>query len=817
VYGFEQSGEHRFLVMELVEGEGLSERIARGALPPEAAIRIAVQIARGLEAAHAKGIVHRDLKPANIKFDADGQVKILDFGLAREIVAEPEPDSLEHSPTITAAMTQAGTILGTAAYMSPEQARGKPVDARSDIWAFGCILYEMLSGEQAFPGQTVPDVIAKILEREPDLDKLPAGITPNVRRLLRRCLSKDRRTRLHHIADARLELDEPDSPAPSIRPQERPSPPRMLLWAPWLVVLALAVALGVALTRQVPASARVTRFSIEAPPGTSMREFRLSPDGRALAFVATEKLGTTGLYIRRFDVAEPELLANTTGASFPFWSPDGRALGFFQGGKLRRFDLGTRTTQTLADATNGRGADWSRDGTILFTPEGLEVLYTVPAEGGPATPLTRLRPDESFPEEATHRFPHFLPDGRNFIYVTQDPEAALATARSYLASLDAPDQRRPIVTDLSEVYAPPGYLLFVREGTLLAQPFDEKRLELSGTPKALAANISVAYPKTGGTSFSVSDNGVLAYRSIDVPPTELAWYDRAGNRLETLSDSAGSHIAPSLSPDGNRLAYLGSSGGETGELWVEDLLRNTKSRLTMAQEGVRINAPHWVNDHALIYILAGELFRRRVDRNDPPDLVWTTSGREADDIPQVVMNGDYGDGSLIVLENWDSDTDWDLWTLRPGEAARPEFLVRRPGQQRNPSLSPDGAWIAYDSDESGLTEIHVQSVNDPAQNRVVSSGGGQRPRWSLDGRELFYISPDFDLVAVSFQPATGQTTGAPKPLFRAPSGAVDAYWNLDPTPDLVAIRDGRFLFNAAREGEAVQAVQIVLNWDAELD
>jgi Tol biopolymer transport system component len=584
-----------------------------------------------------------------------------------------------------------------------------------------------------------------------------------------------------------------------------------------MVVLALAVALGVALTRQEPVSARLTRFSIEAPPDTSMREFKLSPDGTALAFVATGKLGTAHLYLRRFDAAEPELLPNTADASLPFWSPDGRELGFFQGGKMRRLDLGTRTTQTVADATNGRGADWSEDGTILFTPEGLDVLYNVPAEGGPVTPVTRLRPDESFPGEATHRFPHFLPDGRNFIYVTQDPEATIGTARSYLASLDAPDDRRPIVTGLSEVYAPPGFLLFVREQTLLAQSFDEKRLELSGTPHALATNISNAYPNTGGTSFSVSDNGILAYRSIEVPRTELAWYDRAGNRLETLTESAETRIAPSLSPDGDRLAYLCCVGSETGELWVEDLLRGTKSRLTTAQEGIRISSPRWVSDDALVYILAGELFRQRVDRNDPPDPVWTKFDREAGDLPQVVMHGEYGDGSLIVLQNWDSDTDWDLWTLRPGEAARPELLVRRPGQQQNPSLSPDGAWIAYESDDSGLFEIHVQSVDDPANNRVVSSGGGQRPHWSPDGRAIFYVSPDFDLMEVSFRPETGQTTGAPEPLFQAPSGAVDFFWNPDLTPDLIAVREGRFLFNAALEGEVVQAVQIVLNWEAELD
>jgi serine/threonine protein kinase len=363
IYGFEHDGTHRFLVMELVEGEDLAARIQRGPLPLEEAIQISRQIALGLEAAHQKEIVHRDLKPTNIRLMADGTVKILDFGLARAVDPNPDEQDLALSPTITAATTQAGVVLGTAAYMSPEQARGRRIDSRTDVWAFGCVLYEMLVGEQAYPGDTVLDVIAKILEREADLDRLPATTPANTRRLLRRCLSKDPGTRLHHITDARLELDDPDAAEPSSIAVASRKSSRLWFALPWLVTMALAVALGFTLSRSQPASNSTVRFAIEPPGDTSMREFALSPDGSALAFVAIDRRGTSQLWLRRFEASGPEQIPNTEGLSYPFWSPDGTNLGFFQGGKLRRLDLATRTTQTLADAPNGRGAAWTEDGS----------------------------------------------------------------------------------------------------------------------------------------------------------------------------------------------------------------------------------------------------------------------------------------------------------------------------------------------------------------------------------------------------------------------------------------------------------------------
>ena len=816
IYGFEEDGDHHFLVMELVEGEDLSERLGRGAVPLDKALDIGHQVARGLEEAHEQGIVHRDLKPANIKLTPDGKAKILDFGLARALEGRAvDQGDLDHSPTITAAMTQAGVILGTAAYMSPEQARGKPIDSRTDIWAFGCVLFEMLVGEQAYPGDTVSDVIAKILEREVDLDRLPATTPANVRRLLRRCLSKDPGSRLHHIADARLELDDFDPAATSSTDDPAHKPSRLWLGVSWLATAALALALGFTLLRPQSNPVAVTRFFIEPPAGTSMSEFVLSPDGTALAFVAIEKRGVNQLWLRRFDAAEPERIPNADGLSYPFWSPDGASLGFFQDGKLRRLDLATRTTQTLADAPNGRGAAWSEDGRILFTPEGLDVLYSVPAAGGPATPLTRLHIDDSFPEEATHRFPHFIAGTESFTYVTQDPEATFHTARSYLSSLVAPDVREPIVTGLTEVYAPPGYLLFVREQTLIAQPFDEDRMQLSGAATALATHISNAYPNTGSASFSVSNNGVLAYRSFDSPETEIVWYDRSGQRLETLTDSE-TYFVPSLSPDGRRLAYLRTSS-DTRELWVEDLDRNATSRLATAEEGVRINSPRWVSDDALVYVLADGVYRKQVDRNDPPAVIWSASQSKADDKPMVLMGGEYGDGSLMILANWDGETDSDLWTFRPGEDTDPEVFVRIPGDQRDPSLSPDGSWVLYASNETGRFEVYVHSIDDLGKRRVVSSDGGQMPIWSPDGSEIYYVEPNFDLMAVPFRSRDGVASGTPRRLFTTRPAAVDLFWNLNPRTDLLVARGDRFLFNCAVDAAASQRVEIVLNWDAELE
>jgi Tol biopolymer transport system component len=338
---------------------------------------------------------------------------------------------------------------------------------------------------------------------------------------------------------------------------------------------------------------------------------------------------------------------------------------------------------------------------------------------------------------------------------------------------------------------------------------------LTGLATALATHISRSYPNTGRASFSVSNNGVLAYRSVVPPEAELVWFDRSGQRLEVLGD-VGTYVTPSLSPSGRRLAYLRRSTDLT-EVWVEDLERSATSRIATASEGTRINTPRWVSDDTLVYMMADGLYRKRVDRNDPPILIWSASESSADDKPAVLLGGDYGDGSLMILTNWDGQTDFDLWTFRPGVDPDPKPLVRTPGQQQDPSLSPDGAWVLYSSEETGRFEVYLHSVDDLGERRVVSSGGGQMPKWSPDGSEIYYVDPDFNLMAVSFETQGSVATGNPRRLFTAPQAAADLLSNLNPSTDLMAALGDRFLFNSAIDAAASQRVEIVLNWIAEIE
>ena len=765
IYGFETVDGRPFLVMELVEGEDLSSRLAQGALSRDEALAIADQIVEGLDAAHAKGIVHRDLKPANIKL-AGRQVKILDFGLARAFSEEQDEPNLTHSPTITAGMTQAGVILGTAAYMSPEQARGKPVDKRTDIWAFGCVLLEMLSGEQVYSGETVSDVIARILEREPNLDTLPADTPRAVRRLLRRCLVKDRKDRLHDIADARLELADArtEEPLESVAAAPAAAAGRLSI-VPWVLVVALAAVLAWSLWPEPAAPREPTRFTVAAPEGHILREFSIAPDGRSLVFVAAERLGDPQLWIRRFDSVESEPLPDTLGATFPFWSPDSRSVAFFGDGRLRRIDLATRTVRSLTDAANGRGGAWSDDGTIVFTPEGLDVLYTIPDSGGTAQPLTTLTGEGLREKEETHRFPHFLPGSRAFTYVTQPRSDYFG--HSYMTTLDAPDERTQLWTDFGEVYGVDDYLLAAREGILYAHRFDPKAREVVGDPQPLASSISIIYPRTGRSSFSVSRNGVLAYRSIRSPVTMLAWYTRAGVRIEEAS-TADTHAWPRLSPDGSRVTFI--RGRRTNpdvsdnDVWILDLERGTTFALTQ-ESRIHENPRWWPDGKSVVYSTRGGVLRHVLDGTSGAEVVVKAEDL-GHDINRIEVSKD---SRWMLLQAWNSTTDWDLWILdleKGPDSLRP--FVEAPGLQADATISPDGNWVAYRSAESGLSEIYVQRLDGSGARRVISSRGGVEPMWSEDGSELYYVAPDQMLMAIPIEAGDPMRATAAKKLFEAP-------------------------------------------------
>jgi hypothetical protein len=583
--------------MELVDGADLA-----GPLALEDAIPIARQIALGLEAAHERGIVHRDLKPANIKLTPSGVVKILDFGLAKsagEFSAGASGSHRTMSPTLSLAMTQAGTILGTAAYMSPEQARGKPVDKRADIWAFGVVFYEMLTGEQLFGGETITDTLASVVKDAPDLNKLPPGTPPHIRRLLERCLRKDPNTRMRDIGEARLMLDEPEAavaPAPIVAARRA--------WLPWVVAgLAVLAAAGVWLRpkAQDPGSG-VVRFSIPYPAGTSGNNSPAaaqavpSPDGRYLVFAAQESAsGKDSLWVRPLDSPTAHRLDNTEEANYPFWSPDSQSIGFFAADKLKRVSVAGGSVQTICSVstvgttvrTAGDGGAWGRDGTIIFGSFLVAPLMKVPAMGGVPTPVSALAKDER-----SHGWPQLLPDGRHVLYfaVGQDPESSAIYVQEPGSAKRVLVLRNPT----RGVWAPPGYLLFVRETTLFAQRMNAASFQLEGEPLAIAHEVT-ANDSNGRSAFAVSQNGVLAYRLGAITgERQLTWRDREGKVLG-IAGKPGEFDAPALSPDEKSAAIQVGMGGR-GDTWVMELASGVLLRMTRNDNSSFLNPPVWSPD-----------------------------------------------------------------------------------------------------------------------------------------------------------------------------------------------------------------------------
>ena len=526
IYDLEEGDGLRFLILELVGGETLADRLKRGPIPLDDALQIATQIAEGLSAAHDRGIVHRDLKPANIKLTPEGKVKVLDFGLAKAFEAEAADVNLSNSPTkMTASMP--GTILGTVAYMSPEQANGAALDRRTDIFAFGAVLYEMLTGERAFPGETAGDILAAVIRAEPDWSKLPADTPSGIRRLLRRCLAKDRNRRLETARDARIEMDdahtEPDEKQNVLVTTSR-SRERFLWLVLTLVLLASAVTIGIPYFR-TPAEAPEMRVDITIPTTNDPISFAISPDGRRLVFVASGD-GQARLWLRPLDTTTAQPLAGTDGAIYPFWSPDSRELGFFADGKLKRIDIGGGSPQTLATAPSGFGGTWNPDGMILFAAGSAGSLFSVRSSGGEAVAVTKLDP----PRQVSHRFPQFLPDGQKFLFfVVGTPD----TQGIYLGALDSRQTQRLTAADGAGAYMPPGWLLFLRQGTLAARHFDLTRSELTGDPITVADSVDLDGPRSAG-ALSASVTGILAYRSSGAGRRQLTWFSRDGSLLGTL-------------------------------------------------------------------------------------------------------------------------------------------------------------------------------------------------------------------------------------------------------------------------------------------
>ncbi len=805
IYGLEESSGVRALVMELVPGETLAEA-EKTTLPLETALNYARQIAEALETAHEKSIVHRDLKPANVMITPAGVVKVLDFGLAampsRDGASASDP---HNSPTFTMAATQAGLIMGTAGYMAPEQAAGKPVDKRADIWAFGVVFYEMLSGERLFDGETVSHTLADVLRAPIDFGKLPKDTPPSIRNLVERCLDRNVKNRLRDIGEARVIIERV-----SKEPELQQTAPVVVssgaggkaAWAIAGLFLLASAVLAFVHFRETPDPQRVIRFQIATPEKAIDPIFELSPDGRTLAFVANEA-GRKRMWTRPIDSLTAQPVPGTDDATYPFWSPDSAYIGFFVPGKLKKVALAGGPAQTLCDAANGRGASWNKDGVIVFAPGLALPLMRVSAAGGEPKPVTKL----GGPGEL-HRYPVFLPDGKRFLFEVFNGKPE--TNGIYAGSLDGSPPVRVLTDQSSAAYVASespgknGLLLFRREGTLMAQPFDPGAVRTTGDAFPVAEAVSIS-GNTDHAAFSVSGNGMLAYSGglgFGLARGNLAWMDRKGART-TLGQPA-EIITQGLSPDGKQVALsIRAQGGDGGDVWLLDVARGVPSRFTFRSG--RSAEPVWSPDGS--HIIFG------VDNSSLYEKAANGAGKE-----ELVLSGGLNirpqdwsrDGKFLVYMQTGGRTGTDLWLLPLEGDRKPIPYLQTPFNESEAQFSPDGHWMAYASNESGQPQVYIQSIPASGTKFQISNAGGGQPRWRRDGKELFYISSDNKLMAVSLKVGDTVEADPPKPLFDLPPiySTLTGIWAYEPSAD-----GQRFL--VLTESNAANApITVVLNWQA---
>ncbi|MDP9194509.1 MAG: protein kinase, partial [Acidobacteriota bacterium] len=803
IYGLEESNGVIGLALELVEGEDIAQRLTRGAIPIDEAVEIARQIAEGLEAAHERGIVHRDLKPANVKISPDGTVKILDFGLAKAYEDDPASSdtSLANSPTMARPMTNAGMILGTAAYMSPEQARGKPVDKRSDIWSFGVVLFEMLTGRRLFAGETVSDTLAAVLRQDIDFDKLPEPTPHALRRVLQRCLERNPKNRLHDVADARLELTSAIDPAPEVAPPSARTRRGVAFWLGWsLAGAALLVAGFLAMSRKGPETERVLRFHfvpakterLVTPDVTNMRGFAVSPDGSQLVYVV-ENGATSELRRRPLDANESIAMPGTQGATNPFFSPDGKWVGFAAGAKLKKVALAGGTPVTLANAPIFRGAVWGKEGSIYFVPDLNVPIFRIAADGGPARPVTTIRAAEG---ELLHRWPELLPGGKVLLYVIGKgadwDEATIVAER-----METGERKVLVEGGTSPRYLPSGQLVYARAGGLYAVAFDARSLEVSGPPVEVARNVFL--DPRGIAHMDVSRTGLLITAPADgVAGSQiLSWVDREG-RSEPLNVQPMNYNWVALSPEGERAA-VGIGNG----ISILNLSRLSLIRLTLPR---RAENPVWSRDGRRIYL------------GYEQGKSYQIHSKAADDsgVPQLVVSSDIQEDPFSV-----SSDGSRLLSARLTKAGLGELVVHdlgaSPATSRSlfasPSLgntnmtfSPDGRWVVYPSEESGRPEVYVRPASGEDRKWQISVDGGTFPVWSPAGDEIFFLAGPQVLAAPVNGKGDELVAGQPKVLFT--NHRVFAY-------DVA--RDGKRLLVAEDPNPAAQpGLDVVVNWSAEV-
>jgi serine/threonine-protein kinase len=751
IYGLDEANGTQFLVLELVDGESLDKRITRGAIPIDEALGIARQIAEALEAAHEKGVIHRDLKPANIALTRDGGVKVLDFGLAKAVEATSGSVEAMNSPTITspAMMTGVGMIVGTAAYMAPEQARGRTVDRRADIWAFACVLYEMLAATRAFGGEEVTDIVASVVRDDPHWNRLPADTPAGLRQLLERCLVKDPRDRLRDIGDARIELACVGPAAPGdVSARSGRMPGARSAIAGVLIAFVAALATWMALRPPPATSQPRIRLSVElgadmsvAPLGANIQ---ISPDGRTLAFVGQKTAGAPQLYVRRLDQLQATALPGTEDANNPFFSPDGRWIAFFASRKLKKIATTGGAVVTLCDAPAGRGGAWADDGTIVFLPNnGPDVsLVRVSAAGGKPEPLLSLAEGE-----VTQRWPQMLPSGKGVLYTASNVASGFTDANIVVQPLPAGARKIVMRRGSYGRYLPSGHLVYIQDGTLFAAPFDLGRLETSGPAvPALEGIAELASNASGGSAgaaqMAVSENGTLAYLAGASVTTgfPVSWLDRAG-RVSTLRAAPSVWTNPAFSPDGRRLAL--EIMDATSNLWVYEWERDTLARVTFeASDSAR---PVWTPDGRRLAFAAtradspgfnlfwaradgtGEVQRLTESKNLQFPVSWHPSGRFL--AFTEIRPGTSEDLMILPIEG-DEASGW-----KPG---KPTVFLGTGAAELEPTFSPDGRWIAYASTEAGRPDVYVRPYPGPGGKWLISTDGGMNPMWSRARHELFY-------------------------------------------------------------------------------
>jgi Tol biopolymer transport system component len=823
IYGLHQADDLRFIAMEMVPGEDLSQRLDRGPMAMDEVLDVGRQVAEALEAAHDQGVIHRDLKPANVKMTPDGAIKVLDLGLAKALLLESssDPGRLSLSPTMTSAGTVAGTLLGTAAYMSPEQARGKAVDRRADVWSFGCLLYEMAIGKAAFRGETISETLASVLRDEVDLTMLPAEMPEGVKFLVSRCLERDPKMRLRDIGEARIALS-PEGTSISVgmatahgpmigTPSVAPAPAARggsskVAWAVAGIAIIVAVLAGWAAVSRTagPISATEIRATIRPPKGQIFEAYgahsgavTISPDGTRVTFVSGQGDGEErpSLYVRSLGSETAQPLPDTAGATFPFWSPDSRQIAFFLGGKLKKIDLEGGAPLTICNASEGRGGNWSQEGVILFTPDTQSPIMRVSAAGGEPTPVTTI--DVSRLGESSHRYPVFLPDGNRFFYLRashaaapQDPVNSI-----WIGSLDS-DETFELMQSTSNVTYAQGHLFWQRDRFLMARQFDPESLEFQGEPFVVGEDL-VYQANYWRASFGVSDRGPIVFQGGLASTQYLAWYDREGEEVGRIGEPS-RYGAIRISPDGRTLAatVLDENSG-AGDIWTFDLARNVGSRLTF--DDANEQSPVWSPDGTRIAFQSnrqgttGDLFVQSTSGQGAAELLFAT---DALDTPQDWSS----DGKYLAVDRGIGKND--VWIV-PLDGSEPFGLIETEFDDGYSRFSPDARWIAYISNQSGRFELYLTRFPSGEGKWQLSKGGADwLLGWNDDGTELYYLDLEGALSAVRVQLGERVVADLPRRLFPTRS---EATW--------ASSGDGeRFVLGVPDDPDQDYPITLIVNW-----